>query len=141
MTKINAHISTDKKKLDPSVIHTFLTTSYWATGISLERVEKRIQNSLCFGVYVEGKQVGFARLITDYDSFAYLADVFILEAYRGHGLSKALMNFIINYPEVQGLRRWVLATRDAHGLYAQSGFRPFVKPESWMELYDPNSIA
>jgi GNAT superfamily N-acetyltransferase len=141
MTKINAHISTDKEKLDPSVIHAFLTTSYWATGISLERVKKRIDNSLCFGVYVEGKQVGFARLITDYDSFAYLADVFILEDYRGSGLSKQLMDFIVHYPDVQGLRRWILATRDAHGLYAQLGFKPLAVPDWWMELFNPNSVS
>ena len=138
MTKITANISTDKEKLNPSVIHAFLTTSYWATGISLERVKKRIQNALCFGVYVEGQQVGFARLITDYDSFAYLADVFILEAYRGHGLSKELMFFIMNYPDVQGLRRWLLATKDAHGLYAQFGFKPLDIPDRWMNLFNPN---
>ena len=134
-------ISADKEKLDPSVIHAFLTTSYWATGISLERVKKRIQNSLCFGVYVDQKQVGFARLITDYDSFAYLADVFILEDYRGHGLSKQLMDFIMNYPDVQGLRRWLLATKDAHSLYAQFGFKPLDIPERWMNLYNPDSLT
>jgi GNAT superfamily N-acetyltransferase len=138
---MNIIISTDKEKLDPSVIHAFLTNSYWATGISLERVKKRIDNSLCFGVYVDEKQVGFARLITDYDSFAYLADVFILEEYRGVGLSKQLMNFMLKYPEVQGLRRWILATKDAHGLYAQFGFKPLEIPERWMNLFDPNSMA
>lgn len=141
MTKINAHISTEKEKLDPSVIHAFLTTSYWATGISLERVKKRIDNSLCFGVYVEGKQVGFARLITDYDSFAYIADVFILADYRGNGLSKQLMAFMLNHPDVQGLRRWILATKDAHGLYAQYDFKELAVPSRWMELFNPHSIA
>ncbi len=136
-----AIISTDKEKLDPSVIHAFLTTSYWATGISLKRVKKRIDNSLCFGVYVDEKQVGFARLITDYDSFAYLADVFILADYRGNGLSKQLMDFIMNYPDVQGLRRWLLATQDAHGLYAQFGFKPLDIPDRWMNLYNPDSLT
>jgi GNAT superfamily N-acetyltransferase len=134
-------ISTDKEKLAPSVIHAFLTTSYWATGISLERVEKRIANSLCFGVYADEKQIGFARVITDYDSFAYLADVFILEDYRGNGLSKQLMAFILNHPDIQGLRRWILATRDAHGLYAQYGFKALEVPSRWMELFNSNAIA
>lgn len=134
-------ISTDKEKLDPSVIHAFLTNSYWATGISLERVQKRIDNSLCFGVYDDEKQVGFARLITDYDSFAYLADVFILEQYRGLGMSKQLMDFMLKYPAVQGLRRWVLATKDAHGLYAQFGFKPLEIPERWMNLFDQSPLT
>jgi N-acetylglutamate synthase-like GNAT family acetyltransferase len=138
---MKAIISTDKEKLDPSVIHTFLTNSYWATGISLERVKKRIENAVCFGVYVEGKQIGFARVITDFDSFAYLADVFILEEFRGLGLSKSLMKTILNHPDLQGLRRWILATKDAHGLYAQFGFKPLEIPERWMNLFDPNSIA
>jgi GNAT superfamily N-acetyltransferase len=141
MSESSFIISTDKEKLDPSVIHQFLTNSYWATGISLERVEKRIDNSLCFGVYAGEKQVGFARLITDYDSFAYLADVFILEEYRGIGLSKQLMATILAHPEVQGLRRWVLATRDAHGLYKQFGFNELERPMVWMEKFNPHSIA
>lgn len=141
MTQLDTYISTDKEKLDPSVIHAFLANSYWATGISLERVQKRIDNSLCFGVYVAEKQVGFARIITDFDSFAYLADVFILEDYRGNGLSKQLMAFILNHPELQGLRRWVLATRDAHGLYAQYDFKELAVPSRWMELFNVHSIA
>jgi GNAT superfamily N-acetyltransferase len=134
-------ISTDKEKLDAAVVHDFLTNSYWAPGISLEKVNKRIQNSLCFGVYVDEKQIGFARIITDFDSFAYLADVFILEPFRGLGLSKALMKTILSHPDLQGLRRWILATKDAHGLYAQFGFKPLEIPERWMNLYDPNSIV
>jgi GNAT superfamily N-acetyltransferase len=133
-------ISTEKSLLQPNVIHAFLTKSYWAEGISLERVEKRIKHSLCFGVYLDNQQVGFARLITDYDSFAYLADVFILENHRGKGLSKQLMTFILAYAEVQGLRRWLLATRDAHGLYAQFEFTPISIPERWMERFDENSM-
>jgi N-acetylglutamate synthase-like GNAT family acetyltransferase len=138
---MKAIISTDKEKLDPSVVHAFLTNSYWATGISLERVKKRIENAVCFGVYVEEKQIGFARVITDFDSFAYLADVFILEEFRGFGLSKVLMKTILNHPDLQGLRRWLLATKDAHGLYAQFGFKPLEIPERWMNLFDPNSIV
>ena len=134
-------ISTNKQKLDPSVIHQFLTTSYWATGISLERVKKRIANSVCFGVYVEDKQVGFARVITDFDSFAYLADVFILEDYRGLGLAKKLMKAVLSHPDLQGLRRWLLATRDAHGLYAPFEFKQLDVPSRWMELFNPNAIA
>jgi N-acetylglutamate synthase-like GNAT family acetyltransferase len=141
MTNKKVEISTNKEKLDPPVIHHFLTNSYWATGISLERVQKRIDNSLCFGVYSDEKQVGFARLITDYDSFAYLADVFILEEYRGVGLSKQLMKTILEHPEVQGLRRWLLATRDAHGLYMQFGFKELERPLVWMEVFDPLSLA
>jgi GNAT superfamily N-acetyltransferase len=129
-------ISTEKDRLQPDVIQAFLTNSYWANGISLERVKKRIEHSLCFGVYLDNQQVGFARLITDYDSFAYLADVFILENHRGKGLSKKLMTFILAHSEVQGLRRWLLATRDAHGLYAQFEFTPLPIPERWMERFE-----
>src|SRR5690242_2350346 len=110
-------ISADKSRLDLTVIHDFLTTSYWAAGIPIETVKKSIEHSLAFGVYKEGKQVGFARVITDFATFAYIGDVFILEDYRGQGLSKWLMEVIANYPELQGLRRWVLLTRDAHRLY------------------------
>jgi GNAT superfamily N-acetyltransferase len=134
-------ISTNKQKLDPSVIQQFLTTSYWATGISLERVQKRIDNSVCFGVYAEDKQIGFARVITDFDSFAYLADVFVLEEYRGLGLSKELMKAVLSHPDLQGLRRWVLATQDAHGLYAQFDFKALAIPSRWMELFNPNAIS
>lgn len=118
-------ISTDTTKLDIAVIHQYLSEeSYWAKYIPIERVERSIENSLCFGVYHLDKQVGFARLVTDKASFAYLADVFVLEAYRGKGLSKWLMHFIRTYPEVQGIRRWLLFTKDAHGLYAQYDWKP-----------------
>ncbi len=133
-------ISTDKKKLDPSVIHEFLTNSYWATGISLARVQKRIDNSLCFGVYAGEKQIGFARIITDFDSFAYLADVFILENYRGLGLSKVLIDSILTHPDCRNFRRWLLATRDAHGLYAQFGFKELKMPSLWMEINNPDAL-
>ena len=128
------NVSTDKTLLDPSVIHAFLTDSYWAKGIPLENVLKRIQNSLCFGVYdSDNNQVGFARVITDSESFAYLADVFILLSYRGQGLSKLLMTYIMAYPDLQNLRRFMLATVDAHLVYAPFGFEAIQRTERWME--------
>ena len=127
-------ISTDKARLDPSVIHAFLTESYWAKGVPLANVKRRIANSLCFGAYAaDGQQVGFARIISDFESFVYLADVFVLEKYRGLGLSKKLMQAVVAHPDLQGLRRIVLATRDAHGLYAQFGFQQLENTERWME--------
>ncbi len=129
-------ISTEKSRLVPSVIHQFLTNSYWAKGIPYENVEKRLKNSLCFGVYEGENQVGFARVITDCESFAYLADVFILETHRGQGLSKQLMAFIMAYPDLQNLKRFMLATLDAHGLYTQYGFKGNINIERWMEKVD-----
>jgi GNAT superfamily N-acetyltransferase len=126
-------ISTDRRRLDLAVIHGFLTTSYWAAGIPLEIVERSIEQSLSFGVYKVDNQVGFARVITDYATFAYIGDVFILEEYRGQGLSKWLMQVIADHPELQGLRRWILITRDAHGLYRKTGFREPKDPERYME--------
>lgn len=135
-------LSTDKAKLQLPVIHDFLAReSYWAKGIPLALVEKSLANSLCFGIYEDEKQIGFARVITDCATFAYLADVFILEEYRGRGLAKWLMSCILAHPELQGLRRWLLATRDAHALYAQYGFRALAKPESFMELHNPDVYA
>lgn len=127
-------VSTDRAKLDLPVIHGFLSGSYWATNIPIETVSKSLENSMPFGVYHLGKQVGFARLITDYTTFAYLADVFIAEEYRGRGLSKWLVECIQAHPDLQGLRRWLLATRDAHGLYAQFGFTALNSPDKWMEI-------
>jgi len=130
-------ISTDKSKLDITVIHGYLSgQSYWAKNIPLQKVERCIVHSFCFGVYKDREQVGFARLITDYTTYAYLADVFIVPEQRGQGLSKWLMDFITTNPEVQGLRRWVLATQDAHGLYAQFGFVPYDKPDRLMQRRD-----
>src|SRR6266478_5357095 len=131
-------ISADKSRLDLTVIHDFLTKSYWAAGIPIEIVKKSIEHSLAFGVYKEGKQVGFARVITDFATFAYIGDVFILEDYRGQGLSKWLMEVIADYPELQGLRRWVLLTRDAHGLYRKTGFTEPQNPERYMEKIFPD---
>jgi GNAT superfamily N-acetyltransferase len=126
-------ISTDRSLIQPEVVHGFLTGSYWAAGVPREVVERSIEHSLVFGVYEGATQVGFARLITDYTTFAYLADVFILETWRGRGLGTWLAQTIVEHPELQGLRRWLLATRDAHALYEKVGFTPLVRPERWME--------
>ncbi len=133
------HISTDKNLLNLALIHEYLSMqSYWARGIPLERVQRSVDNSLCFGAYTDGQQVAFARIVTDYSTVAYLGDVFVVEAYRGKGVSKQLMEYIAQYPALQGLRRWLLATADAHGLYAQYGFSPLAAPERWMEKHNPN---
>lgn len=132
--KENYTISTDKSKLDLSVIHGFLSTSYWAEDIPVKIVLKAIDNSLCFGVYHENKQVGFARVISDYTTFAYLADVFIVESERGKGLSKWLMECILKHKQLQGLRNFCLLTRDAHSLYAQYGFENLAKPQNFMAI-------
>jgi GNAT superfamily N-acetyltransferase len=132
-------ISTDDTRLDIPLIHDFLSNrSYWAKGRTRAVIEHSIANSLAFGIYRAARQVGFARVITDYATFAYLADVFVLEEERGHGLGKWLMETIVQHPQLQGLRRWLLATRDAHGLYRQSGFTELHWPERWMERFsDP----
>ncbi len=127
-------ISTDKALLDIPLIHQFLSQeSYWAKNIPLELVKRSIDNSLCFGVYHNGQQIGFARVITDQATIAYLSDVFVVAAYRGQGVSKQLINAICEWPALQGLRRWVLATRDAHSLYEQFGFTPLNHPEWFMQ--------
>jgi N-acetylglutamate synthase-like GNAT family acetyltransferase len=130
-------ISTDKERIDLGVVHGFLTESYWARGIPREVVARSIENALCFGVYGDGKQVGFARVISDYATYAYIGDVFVLESYRGDGLGKWLVEFIMRHPLLQGLRRWSLATMDAHGLYTKFGFTPLETPERFMELHNP----
>ncbi len=131
-------ISTDTALLDVTLIHHFLDQlSYWGKGISMQTVQTSIKNSLCFGVYHQQKQVGFARVITDHATFAYLCDVFILPAYRKSGLSKWLMQTIRNYPNLQSLRRWTLATADAHGLYEQFGFMRMKNQDRWMEIFQP----
>jgi N-acetylglutamate synthase-like GNAT family acetyltransferase len=135
-------VSTNKSWLDIEMIHQFLTTSPWARGISKETVEQSIAHSLCFGVYeLSGesrKQVGFARVISDFTTFAYLSDVFIDEAYRGHDLSKLLMQDLMKHPDLQGLRRWLLVTTHAHGLYEKFGFSTPSHPEKMMEIFIPN---
>jgi GNAT superfamily N-acetyltransferase len=134
-------ISTDAARVDVAAVHSFLTNSYWAAGIPLETVAQSIQNSLCFGIYRGQEQIGFARVITDRATFAYLADVFVLAAFRGRGLAKWLMHCILSHPDLQGLRRWSLITRDAHGLYQEFGFQQLRTPERWMEKHDPEVYA
>jgi GNAT superfamily N-acetyltransferase len=132
-------ISTDKARLDVAAIHAYLTRSYWSPGIPKAVVEKAIAGSLCFGLFSEqGNQVGFARAITDGASFAYLADVYVLEEHRGKGLGKWMVETILAHPSLQGLRRILLATRDAHELYARFGFEPLATPESFMSIHQPN---
>jgi GNAT superfamily N-acetyltransferase len=131
-------ISTDKSRLDLNIIHSFLTASYWAEGIPLETVQRAIEHSFTLGVYRADQQVGFARLVTDYTTFAYLADVFILEPFRNQGLSKWLLTVMIEHPDLQGLRRWLLATKDAHELYRQFGFTELRWPERFMEVLVPD---
>ena len=135
----NILISTDKSKLQLDIIHDYLSKkSYWAEGIPIETVQKSIENSMAFGVYLQQennlKQVGFCRIISDLSTYAYLADVFVLEEHRGKGISKLLMETVLKHPDLQGLRRWVLATADAHGLYAQYGFTALDKPENFMQI-------
>ncbi|MEA2572617.1 MAG: hypothetical protein QOI24_4618 [Acidobacteriota bacterium] len=128
-------VSTDKSQLDVERIHRFLSEeSYWAKGIPRALVDRAIEHSLCFGAYDGAAQVGFARVVTDYAAFAYVGDVFVLPSHRGRGVSKALMDAIRSHPELQSLRRWHLLTYDAHGLYAQYGFRALEKPERHMEI-------
>lgn len=147
-------ISTDRLLLDVDVIHKFLNACYWSPGITRSRVERGIANALCFGVYdvtkmrpaVSGQagpgapaQVGFARVITDFATFGYIADVFVLESHRGRGLSRRLMRAIVEHPDLRGLRRLCLMTRDAHGLYAKFGFAPMPDPSRYMEVLDRES--
>ena len=131
-------ISTDNSRLDLTLIHNFLRTSYWAAGIPLEVVRRSIEHSLSFGLYKEEQQIGYARVITDYATFAYLGDVFILEPFRGQGLSKWLMEVIVTHPELQGFRRWILLTKDAHGLYKKVDFTGVATPERYMERFFPD---
>ena len=132
------YISTEKEKMDIDLIHSFLTRSYWAEGIPKEIVLRSIEGALCFAVFENEKQIGFARMITDRATFAYLADVFIIEDYRGLGLSKWLMEVIMSYPDLQGLRRMMLATRDAHELYKKFGFTPLNNVDRWMHIHHPD---
>ena len=131
-------ISTDRRRLDVGVIHGYLARSYWSPGIPRSIVERAVSNSLCFGLYRGTEQVGFARVVTDKATFAYLADVFVLEPHRGKGLSKWLMEFIKAHEDLQGLRRFLLATKDAHGLYKQFGFSGLVNPSRMMESFRPD---
>jgi len=139
-TKGQYTISNDKGRLQLEVIQKFLSEdSYWAQGRTLERTQRAIENSLCFGLFQEECQIGFARVVSDFATFAYLGDVFVLEEFRGRGLSKWLMTTIVEHPELQGLRRWILATRDAHGLYEQFEFAALKFPDRWMERTAPDA--
>jgi GNAT superfamily N-acetyltransferase len=131
-------ISTDKSLLNVSMIHEFLASSYWAKGIPRDVVERSIENSLSFGLYKGQEQIGFARVITDYATYAYIGDVFVLEAYRGQGLGVWLMKVITSHPQLQGLRRWSLLTKDAHWLYERVGFTSISAPDRYMEKTVPN---
>jgi GNAT superfamily N-acetyltransferase len=132
--------STDPDRLDVTMIHSFLANeSYWVSGISRASVEKCIKNSLCFGVYLDGRQIGFARAVTDFVRYAHLLDVFVLPEFRGRGIGKLLMENILAHPELRTIVRYTLGTQDAHGLYAQYGFAAPANPERQMELLRPQS--
>jgi GNAT superfamily N-acetyltransferase len=127
-------LSTEPGDQQPERIHAYLTRSYWAEGISLELVQRSVANSLCFGLFRGGDQIGLARVVTDKATFAYLCDVYVLEEYRGRGLAQWMIGSILSFPELQGLRRFMLATRDAHTLYTRFGFNPPDHPESLLEI-------
>jgi len=131
-------ISTDPARVDLPVVHAFLRTeAYWSPGVPMDVVRRSIGGSIVFGVYRGEEQVGFTRVVSDKATFAWICDVFVLDAYRGQGLGKWLMECVVAHPELQGLRRWMLATRDAHGLYTQSGFTELHDPARLMERWDP----
>jgi len=133
-------IDTDKTRLDVGAIQDFLVNdSYWAQNRTREQTERAIENSICFGLYHGTHQIGFARVVSDLATFAYVGDVYVIDEFRGRGLSKWLMETMVAHPQLQGLRRWVLATRDAHGLYAKYGFTELKHPDRWMELAAPNA--
>jgi GNAT superfamily N-acetyltransferase len=132
-------VSTDAARLDVQAIHSFLAGTYWSAGIPAATVERAVQNSVCVGAYIDGRQIGFARMVTDRATFAYLADVYVLEEHRGNGLSKLMMEALLQMKELQGLRRMMLATRDAHALYEKFGFKALATPARFMELHNPNA--
>ena len=132
-------MSTDRSDMDVALIHRYLSeTAYWSLGVPLATVRRAIEHSLCFGAFDGAAQVGFARVVTDRATFGYLADVFVLDSHKGHGVGKAMMAAVLAHPDLQGLRRFSLATRDAHGLYAQFGFAPPSRPQTLMERFDPH---
>lgn len=140
MSAIEYTVTTDKSRLDVSEIHRFLIEeSYWAAGRTLEQTRLAIENSLCFAIFAGDDFAAFGRVVSDRATFAYIGDVFVLEKFRGRGLGKMLIREMINHPELQGLRRWILATRDAHELYQQFGFAGLKHPERWMERPAPNA--
>ena len=135
----DVRISTERNDMDVALIHRYLSeTAYWSLGVPLATVQRAIAHSLCFGAFDGAAQVGFARVVTDRATFGYLADVFVLDSHKGRGVGKALMAAVLAHPELQGLRRFSLATRDAHGLYAQFGFAPPQRPQTLMERFDPD---
>jgi GNAT superfamily N-acetyltransferase len=138
-TRDSFTISDEPERLQLEVIVDYLARAYWSNQRPRAMVEKSLKHSLCFGVYENETQIGFARVVTDHATFAYLADVFILESHQGHGLGKWLVQTILEHPELQGLRRWILATRDAHGLYAKFGFAALENPDRYMTKFDPTA--
>ena len=134
-------ITTDKARLDVAAVHAFLSNAYWCAGIPRSVVERAIANSLCFGVFHDNRQVGFARVVTDKATFAYVADVYILPEHRRQGLAQRLIRQLVRHPDLQGLRRMLLATRDAHGLYAKFGFKAIAAPDRLMEIHNPDVYA
>jgi GNAT superfamily N-acetyltransferase len=133
-------ISTDPALLDLPLLHDFLSNrSYWATGRTMEAMRRSLEHSVCFGLYEGPQQIGFARVVTDRATFAWLCDVFVLEGYRGRGLSKWLLECVMAHPALQGLRRFLLATRDAHSLYERFGFTPMTEPSRFMEIFRPGA--
>lgn len=133
-------VSTDPARLDVGLVHTYLSQhSYWAQGRPLAVVQTSLEHSLCFGLYAGDQQVGLARVVTDYATFGWLCDVFVLESYRGRGLGKWLVECVVAHPALQEIRRLLLATRDAHGLYQQYGFEPLSNPERWMARLRPGA--
>ena len=131
-------VSCDPNKLDVDLIHQFLSQAYWSENIPKPTLQRSLQGSLCFSLLYKEQQIGFARVISDFATIAYLGDVFVLANYRGQGLSKWMMECVLAHPELQGLRRWVLATADAHGLYEKFGFTALKRPQAFMERHDPN---
>lgn len=131
----------DPAQFDIAAIHAFLASTYWSPNVPRDVVDRAIAGSLCIGVLDDGRQIGFARLVTDRATFAYLADVFVIPEYRGQGVSQEMLRRLFAHPDVQGLRRLMLATRDAHGLYEKFGFKPLAAPDRFMELHDPNVYA
>lgn len=134
-------VTSDPTQLDIEAIHAYLTRSYWAEGITREIVAQSIQASLCFGLFDHARQIGFARVITDHATFAYLCDVYVLEEYRGQGLGTWLVKIVTEYPALTRVRRFLLATRDAHGLYSKFGFAPLQAPARFMEIFRPGRGA
>lgn len=140
MAEPEIRVSGERSDVDLDVVHGFLSRdSYWCPGVPRAVVERAVQHSLCFSLLLDGRQIGFARVVSDFATFAYLADVFVLPEQRGRGYSKRLMSAILAHPQLQGLRRFLLATRDAHALYASFGFQPLTGPHKFMEIYRPDA--